>query len=181
MELQALDTTKPSESHIGNRMLWIIWMQWICNDLNILPHLCMSVCVFVDSCFEGMSQESHLLQSHQANAFLKLLFCVRTHTFYSQTGYPAAPRPLACDRGQGAPLFSLWFSYYTQINAVELLWHPRALDPERVRTEFLYLLSVSLSPSLSATISLYFTVCPTDAHILVHDVAHLFRRCQPNK
>lgn len=54
---------------------------------------------------------------------------------------------LACEKGRGALLFSLWFSYYTEINTVELFWRPRALDPERASTQIFCLCSLSLFQS----------------------------------
>lgn len=75
--------------------------------------------------------------------FSSIHVCARTNTNTHSVVRQTNQLPqglLACEKGQGALLFSLWFSYYTQINTVELFWHPRALDPE--------FFSVSQSPYL---------------------------------
>lgn len=102
--------------------------------------------------------------------FSSIHVCVRINTYTHSVVRQTNQLPqglLACEKEQGALLFSLWFSYYTQINTVELFWHPRALDPERVSTEF-FSLSLFLSVALSLSISLSVWQTHTYSHMMLH-------------
>lgn len=103
--------------------------------------------------------------------------CMSTHTHCAVRQTNQLPSGvLACQKGQRALLFSLWFSYYTEINTVELFCHTQGLWTHR-QWALDSFIALSLSLSLSGPLSFYFTASLIDAH----DVAHSFKLCQTNK
>lgn len=105
--------------------------------------------------------------------------CVRTNTYTHSVVRQTNQLPqglLACEKGQGALLFSLWFSYYTQINTVELFWRPGALDPERASTDFF---SLSLFLSQSPYLPLFH--CLSDRHTHTRTWCYALIQALPNK